>query len=171
MEFSLVPALVAGLVGTAVMSMMMRMAGSMGMTDMPPMELVTGSMMSAEPGRARQFGIMIHWIVMGTIVFGIIYALVFVGLDGAGWGTGLLMGIVHGLVVGLVFMPMMPAMHPRMSREPLPTGGTVDEASGSVQLAAPGVLGAGWGSMTPVGLVMGHAVYGLVVALVYGTLV
>jgi hypothetical protein len=29
------------------------------------------------------------------------------------------------------------------------------------------VLGKNWGAMTPAGLVMGHAVYGLVAALVY----
>lgn len=169
MEFALVPALIAGLVGTTVMTIMMRMAGSAGMTDMPPMEVVTGSMMSPDPGRARQLGVLLHWIMMGTVVFGLIYALVFSAVGDAGWLTGLLVGLVHGLVVGLLFMPMMPAMHPRMSRDRVP-GGALDESSGSVRLAAPGVLGAGWGGMTPVGLLMGHAVYGLVVALVYGDL-
>jgi hypothetical protein len=36
MEFSIVGALIAGFVGTLVMSMMMKMAGAAGMTDMPP---------------------------------------------------------------------------------------------------------------------------------------
>lgn len=109
MEFSVVGALVAGFVGTAVMSRMMKMSGKTGTTDTPPMELV------------------------------------------------------HGLVVGLVVMPVM---HPRMTGEPA-FAGTVDITGGHVELAAPGVLGARWGGMTPVGLDMGHAVYGLVVALVY----
>ncbi len=42
MAFSIVAALVAGLAATAVLSMMMKMAGAAGMTDMPPMELATG---------------------------------------------------------------------------------------------------------------------------------
>ncbi len=53
-----------------------------------------------------------------------------------------------------------------MSSEPT-FGGTVDVSAGTVQLAAPGMLGSKWGGMTPVGLVTGHAAYGLVVALVY----
>lgn len=166
MEFSLAGALVAGFIGTAVMSTMMKLSAKMGMTDMPPMELVTGSMLSGDPDRARQLGIMVHWLVMGTIVFGLGYAALFAVFGSSSWLLGLGIGVVHGLVVGVVFMPMMPAVHPRMSTEPT-FGGTVDVSAGSVQLAAPGMLGSKWGGMTPVGLVMGHAVYGLVVALVY----
>lgn len=166
MEFSLIGGLVAGIIGTAVMSIMMRMSGKMGMTDMPAMELVTGSMMSGDLGRAKQLGIMLHWIVMGTIVFGLGYAALFTAFGSASWLVGLVIGVVHGLVVGVVFMPMMATMHPRMSQDPT-FSGTVDVSAGSVRLAAPGMLGAKWGGMTPVGLVMGHAVYGLVVALVY----
>lgn len=166
MEFSIIGALVAGFVGTAIMSMMMKMAGKMGMTDMPPMELVTGSMLSGDPERAKQLGIGLHWIMLGTIVFGLGYAALFSALGTASWLTGILIGAVHGLVVGLVAMPMMPAMHPRMTTEPA-FAGTVDTAVDRVELSAPGVLGSRWGAMTPVGLVMGHIVYGLVVALVY----
>lgn len=88
MEFSIVAALVAGLAATAVMSVMMKMAGAAGMTDMPPMELVTGSMMSGDLGTAQRIGIMVHWGVMGTVVFGIGYALLFTLLDSAGVGVG-----------------------------------------------------------------------------------
>ncbi len=42
MEFSIAAGLVAGFVATTVMSVMMKMAGGAGMTDMPPMEPVTG---------------------------------------------------------------------------------------------------------------------------------
>lgn len=166
MEFSIIGALVAGLVGTAVMSIMMKMSGKMGMTDMPPMELVTGSMMSSDRDRAMQVGIVLHWVMMGTVVFGLGYAALFHALDSASWLTGVVIGAVHGLVVGLVFMPLMPSTHPRMTREPA-FAGTVDQDATGVRLAAPGVMGSGWGGMTPVGLLTGHVVYGLVVALVY----
>ncbi|MDZ7678249.1 MAG: hypothetical protein U5K29_06835 [Acidimicrobiales bacterium] len=33
--------------------------------------------------------------------------------------------------------------------------------------AGTGLLGKNWGAMTPVGFIMGHALYGLVLALVY----
>lgn len=72
-------------------------------------------------------------------------------------------------MVGLVFMPMMPAIHPRMSTDIV--DGPVRTTGGTVMLAAPGVLGSRWGGMTPVGLLMGHVVYGIVAALVYQALV
>lgn len=170
MEFSILGALVAGLVGTAVMSTMMKMSRKMGMTDMPPMELVTGSMMSGDRDRAMQVGIVLHWIMMGMVVFGLGYAALFNAFDSASWLTGVAIGAVHGLMVGLVFMPMMPTMRPRMTREPV-FAGTVDQDATEVQLAARGVMGARWGGMTPVGLRMGHVVYGLVVALVYQAII
>jgi hypothetical protein len=49
--FDVIPALVAGFVGTAVMTAMMSAAGRMGLTHMPPMTLVTGSMMSGDSDR------------------------------------------------------------------------------------------------------------------------
>lgn len=170
MEFSILAALVAGLAATAVMSVMMKMAGVAGMTDMPPMELVTGSMMSGDPDTAQRIGIMVHWIVMGTVVFGLGYALLFTLFDSASVGLGALIGAAHGAMVGLVFMPMMPAMHPRMTTDDL-VDGPVRTAGGTVTLAAPGVLGSRWGGMTPIGLLIGHVVYGIVAALVYQVLV
>lgn len=169
MAFEIVPALIAGLAATVVMSAMMALAARMGLTQMPPMTLVTGSMMSGDPDRARRLGIMIHYVVMGTIAFGLIYAGVFTAVDSASVPTGLIVGAVHGIVVGAMAMPMMPAMHPRMSES------NADEAfntdGGKVTLSKPGFFGANWGAMTPVGLLVGHLVYGLVVALTYSALV
>lgn len=169
MTFEVIPALVAGFVATVVMTAMMTLAGKMGLTQMPPMTLVTGSMMTDDPERARRFGIMIHYIVMGTVVFGLIYAGVFAAVGSASVATGLVVGAVHGVVVGAMAMPMMPAMHPRMFDAP--PGGALSTGGGTVTLSKPGFFGANWGGMTPVGLLIGHLVYGLVVALVYSALV
>ncbi|MGE0795352.1 MAG: hypothetical protein AB7I38_17865 [Dehalococcoidia bacterium] len=173
-EFDLFAALVAGAAATAVMSAMMTMAASAGMTDMPSMPLVTGSMIAGSRGMAMRIGSAMHYLMMGTIVFGLAYAALFTAFDDDSWWVGALFGLAHGVILGVVFMPMMPAVHPRMRHElvgvAVPGGrGTVavDEA-GEVQLAAPGVLGMRWGGMTPVGMLMGHVVYGLVAALVYG---
>ncbi len=46
-------------------------------------------------------------------------------------------------------------------------GAVAVDDRGEVEVAAPGILGKNWGAMTPVGFIMGHAVYGLVLALVY----
>jgi hypothetical protein len=69
-------------------------------------------------------------------------------------------------------MPMMPATHPRMDAQLVGAGGpahgaVVQEVGGRGASLRPRVLGKDWGGMTPVGLLMGHAVYGLVLALVY----
>jgi hypothetical protein len=167
--FEVVPALVAGLAATIVMSAMMSMAASAGMTRMPPMPLVMGSMMTGEPRQAVRLGTMLHYLVMGTLVFGLLYAALFTSFGSSSVLTGVAIGAVHGLVVGAMAMPMMPAMHPRMSASS--EGPAADTSSGTVVLSAPGFFASNWGSMTPVGLVAGHVVYGLVAALIYGALV
>ena len=114
---------------------------------------------------------------MGTVVFGSLYAALFVALGDASWWIGAVVGVAHGLVVGAMFMPMMPTMHPRMSRSAAPARTGLDRATvteqpdGEVRLAPPGFMGKDWGAMTPGGLVMGHAVYGVVAALVYSSVV
>jgi uncharacterized membrane protein YagU involved in acid resistance len=170
MNFELLPALLAGLTGTVVMSAMMALATAGGMTRMPPMPLVVGSMLSGDPRTAKRIGVVIHFVLMGTLVFGIAYAALFAGLESATVSTGALIGLAHGVVVGAVAMPMMPAVHPRMTASSVAGQAAVDTSSGTVTLSAPGMFGSNWGAMTPVGLIAGHVVYGVVVALVYSNL-
>lgn len=177
MEFDLPAALAAGFAATVVMTALMTMAARAGMTDMPPMPLVTGAMMTGDRRRAVASGAVVHYLVMGTAVFGLLYGALFAAFDEASSWTGALIGAAHGLVVGAIFMPMMPTMHPRMSRSAAPVRTGLDRATvteqpdGEVRLAAPGFMGKDWGAMTPGGLVMGHAVYGVVAALVYSSVV
>jgi hypothetical protein len=97
MELSRPAALVAGFVATLVMTtMMMRLANAAGITRMPPMELVTGSMISGDPKSAQRIGFVIHWIMMGTVIFGIGYAAVFLAVGSASGLVGLAIGLVHG---------------------------------------------------------------------------
>ena len=175
MEFTVLGALVAGLVATIVMSAMMKMATAAGLTQMPPMPLVTGAMLSGDRNTALKLGSVIHYLLMGTVVFGIVYAGVFATVGNASLLTGALIGLAHGVVVGAMAMPMMPAMHPRMGAVAQPVGVGAATAAAhdtdEVHLSAPGFFGVRWGAMTPVGLVVGHVVYGLVAALVYQALV
>jgi len=158
-EFELLPALIAGFSGTVAMTLGMTMGKSMGMTTMD-IALISGGMMSGDERKARRAGMFIHLIVMGTLVFGSIYAFLFQALESASWVTGLIVGVVHGAVVGIMAMPMMGAIHPRMK-----------PAAEGFQLDPPGIMGVNYGKGTPLGLLMGHAVYGVVVALVYSGLV
>lgn len=74
MEFSLLGALVGGLVATIVMSAMMKVASSMGLIQMPPMHQISGTMFSGDKDVASKIGFAVHYVVMGTVVFGLIYA-------------------------------------------------------------------------------------------------
>lgn len=168
-EFNLVAGLIAGFVGTVVMTLLMNASKAAGMTNMPPMPLVMGSMVLGERKTAMGTGAMAHFIVMGTVMFGLAYAALFTAFDNDAWWVGPAIGVVHGVVVRIVAMPMMPKMHPRMDDDAsgLSGGETVTEGAGGLRVTAPGLLGSRWGGMTPVGLVMGHAVYGLAAALFY----
>jgi hypothetical protein len=171
MSFEVLPALVAGLLATVVMSAMMALGRSSGLTSMPPMPLVIGTMMSGDEKSASRIGLAIHYGMMGTLVFGLLYGALLTGLGGTPVLTGAAIGLVHGLVVGLVALPMMPAVHPRMSAAADgPRTDSVVVEGGVVTLTAPGVLGSKWGAMTPMGLVVGHVVYGVVAAVVYSWL-
>lgn len=147
MEFELLPALIAGFIGTVAMTLGMTMGKSMGMTTMD-IALISGGMLLGDERKARRAGMFIHFVVMGTVVFGSVYALLFQALDSAGWTTGLAIGLAHA------------AVHPRM--QPLAEGFRLDP---------PGIMGVNYGRGTPLGLLMGHAIYGVVVALVYSALV
>jgi len=132
-------AIVAGLAGTAVMTMMMSIAPRMGMPkmDMPRM---LGTMLISREETATVVGMVIHFM-MGAI-FAIIYALLWsLGVGSATWWWGLIFGAVHGLVAAGM-MPVMLRMHPRPP-----------EMS--------------FGPVMIVGVLMAHLAYGLVVALVY----
>jgi len=63
-RFNLLPALVAGFIATMVMTAMMTMASKAGMTRMPPMPPVMGSMMSGDRRKAMAIGSMLHFVVM-----------------------------------------------------------------------------------------------------------
>lgn len=130
----------AGLVGTGVMTLLMALGPSMGMARMDMLGTL-GTMFVPEGAAARTLGGVLHF-GMG-VVFAAVYGLLWrsgVGTVSPGWG--LVFGAVHGIVAAAV-MPAMRAMHPR--RPELPTG-----------------------SKAAMGIVLGHAVYGLVVAWVYG---
>ena len=143
-------AILAGVVGTMAISMVMAMAPKMGM---PKMDIVGMlSTMFGEPNRV------LGWIM--HFMMGIIFALVYALFWSAGIGTpsvhsGLLFGAVHWLIVGLI-MGMIPMMH-------------VGIKSGSVQ--APGIwMMNNGGGLAFMGGLIGHLVFGVVVALIYNSL-
>ena len=99
---NVIGAVVAGLIGTAVFSMVMWLGPRMGIPRMAIWELL-GSMFAKDGNWA--FGWIAHFM-MGTI-FAIIYAALWgAGLGSANAGSGALFGIVHWLAVGLAIQSM-----------------------------------------------------------------
>lgn len=145
---NIVAAVIAGLVGTAVISLIMAVGPRMGMPRMAIWEML-GSMFNPQGNSA--LGWVIHFM-MGAI-FAIVYAALWAaGIGSASVASGALFGVVHWLIVGLM-MGVMPMMHAGIR-------------SGTVQ--APGVyMLQNGGIMAFMGGLIGHIVYGIVVALVY----
>ena len=75
-----------------------------GMTNMPPMPLVMGSMVPGEPKTARGIGAFLHFVVMGTVMFGLAYGAPFTMPETDGSGVGRVIDHpVYGVVVALVY--------------------------------------------------------------------
>jgi hypothetical protein len=148
---NILSAVIAGVVASLVFSIVLAMAPRMGM---PRMDIVSllGSMFNAKSNQA--LGWMMH-LMMG-IVFALIYAFLWSsGISGATWVGGLIFGAVQWLVVGMV-MGMMPMMH-------------VGIKSGAVK--APGLwMTNNGGLMAFMGGLVGHMIFGTVIALSYTVL-
>ncbi|MBI3167828.1 MAG: hypothetical protein HYZ22_05080 [Chloroflexi bacterium] len=148
---NILSAVIAGVVASLVFSMVLAMAPKMGM---PKMDIVSllGSMFSAKSNLV--LGWMMH-LMMG-VVFALIYAFLWsAGIGGATWVGGLIFGTVQSLVVGMI-MGMIPMMH-------------VGIKSGAVK--APGLwMTNNGGAMAFMGGLVGHMIFGAVIALVYAAL-
>jgi hypothetical protein len=145
---NVIGAVVAGILGTVVISMMMAFGPRMGM---PKMDIVGMLATMFDPQGNRTLGWIIHFMM------GIIFSLAYAALWAVGIGSptllwGLVFGGVHWLFAGLA-MGAVPVAHAGIKE-------------GTVQ--APGVFMLNQdGLMAFVGGLMGHMLFGLVVALVY----
>jgi len=148
---NIVAAVIAGVVGTAAMSMLMVVGPKMGMPKMAIWDML-GSMF--DPRGNSLLGWIAHFMM------GAVFALVYAALWSTGIGAptllwGILFGAVHFVVVGLM-MGGLPMLHAGVK------AGTVP---------APGVLMLNSGPMGLMGGLVGHLLYGLVVTLVYAAFV
>jgi len=148
----LLGAVVAGIAGTIIMSMVMMMAPRMGIPEMDIPGML-GSMFNSEGNRTM--GMVLH-LLMG-IIFAIVYALLWnAGIGTVTWLWGVIFGAVHWLFSGLM-MGGVPMIHAGVK------AGTVE---------APGIYMKNTGGMMAfLGGLIGHVIFGLVVAIVYGLFV
>ncbi|MBI2906790.1 MAG: hypothetical protein HYX92_03925 [Chloroflexi bacterium] len=145
-------AVVAGLVGTAALTMVMYLAPAMGF---PPMDIATllGTMFIGDPGAAFAPGLAMHFMV--GVVLALAYANVFVRyLPGRAWQRGALFGIIPWFGLMVIGAPMLEVVHPAVRAGMMPP---------------PGLFLLGMGSiLAPVGSLIGHLVYGAVLGTIYG---
>jgi hypothetical protein len=150
MVFEFWPALLAGIIGGAVMAGMRMVAQVAGIDLKMDMPRTWGSMLRDHGGPGRLLGMAVHLIVSGAIA--LIYAWVFdwIGADDDLWLWGLLGGTIHWVIAGF-FVAMMPAMHPEIpERRP-----------------APGAFVKNFGAPDVPAFLMGHLLYGVVVGILY----
>ena len=149
--------LVWGFAATFVLTTVILIGQSLGWTriDVP---FIIGTMVTPDRDRAKVIGYLLHTI--NGWWFAIVYALFFQQLHRATWWLGLSLGLLQGFVVIVAILPLLPGVHPRMvsdSRGPEPTR----------LLEPPGFLVTNYGRMTPVIMLIAHALYGMVLGTFY----
>ncbi|HEU4947327.1 MAG TPA: hypothetical protein VFT31_09255 [Kribbella sp.] len=144
-----------GLVATTALTAVMIAAQLAGLSrlDLP---LVLGTVVTADPDRARVFGFFIHLAVGQGFALG--YAATFDLLDRATWWLGGLLGLLHVAVALTVLLPLLPGVHPRMASHRAGPRSTA-------VLEPPGLLGLNYGIQTPLVAVVAHLSYGIMLGL------
>lgn len=144
-----------GLVATSTLTVVMITAQLAGLTrlDLP---LVLGTLVTADPDRARVAGFFIH-LTAGQ-VFALGYTATFALLHHPSWWLGALLGLLHVAVALTVLLPLLPGVHPRMASHRA-------GPSSTAVLEPPGLLALNYGVQTPAVAIGAHLVYGAVLGL------
>jgi hypothetical protein len=147
-------ALVGGLLGTVVLTTLLRAAAEFGLTRMD-IPFLLGTALTEDRIRAKAAGYLLHFVF--GLLFALAYGVVFAVVDEAGVLFGALLGLLHGLFASTALVNvLLPAMHPRM--------GTGFTAAGSAPLLEPpGFLLLNYGRQTPVVTLVAHLAYGAIV--------
>ncbi|MFD1211040.1 hypothetical protein ACFQ36_03155 [Arthrobacter sp. GCM10027362] len=144
-----------GLAATAALTVVMIAAQMAGLTrlDLP---LVLGTLVTADPDRARVAGFFLHLAAGQGFALG--YAATFALLGWSTWWLGALLGLLHVAVALTVILPLLPGIHPRMASH------RAGPASRAV-LEPPGLLALNYGIQTPAVAAGAHLLYGAVLGL------
>ena len=147
-------ALVGGLLGTVVLTTVLRAAAELGLTriDIP---FLLGTALTDDRTRAKAAGYLLHFVF--GLLFALAYGVVFAVVDEAGVLFGALLGLLHGLFASTALVNvLLPAMHPRM-------GSGFTAAGSAPLLEPPGFLLLNYGRQTPVVTLVAHVAYGAIV--------
>jgi hypothetical protein len=147
-------ALAGGLIGTVVLTTVLRGASELGWTriDIP---FLLGTAFSADRLRAKALGYALHFVF--GLLFALAYLAIFLAIDRSGWWLGAVFGLLHALFAGTALVNiLLPLVHPRMAN-PLTAAGDAP------LLEAPGFLLTNYGRSTPLITVLAHVAYGAIV--------
>jgi hypothetical protein len=145
---------VGGLLGTLVLTTMLRAASALGLSRMD-IPFLLGTAVTEDRVRAKATGYALHFVF--GLLFALAYWAVFAVIDESGVILGAVLGLVHGLFAATALVNvLLPVVHPRM--------GTGFTAAGSAPLLEPpGFLLLNYGRQTPLVTVVAHVVYGAIV--------
>jgi hypothetical protein len=149
-EIDWLAAIVWGVVATVAFSVLGVMGTATGMTRMDIFDTLGSWIALARTRRARTIGILMHHTNGALLAIAWAYGVALVDLP-ANWWTALLWG---GILTALTWLMMstIGAVHPAIRRG---------------ELEDPGFMMLNLGGMTPVGSLMGHLAYGLVLGIAY----
>jgi hypothetical protein len=147
-------ALAGGLLGTVVLTTVLRSASELGLTraDLP---FLLGTAVTDDRTRAKVLGYLAHFGF--GLLFASGYYLIFLTIDASGWLLGAILGLVHGLFAGTALVNiLLPLVHPRMGRP-------WTDARSTPLLETPGFMMLNYGPSTPVVSTIAHVLYGAIV--------
>jgi hypothetical protein len=145
--------LVAGLLGTIVLTTMLRGASEVGLTRMD-IPFLLGTALTDRRRRAKAIGYVLHFLL--GLSFAFAYAAAFAVIGHSSWRLGAALGIVHALFVATALVNvLLPAVHPKM--------GTPDTAANEIALIEPpGFLMLNYGRNTFFIDLAAHIAYGAI---------
>ncbi|HYZ78334.1 MAG TPA: hypothetical protein VE596_13270 [Gaiellaceae bacterium] len=147
-------AVAGGIVGTIVLTTLLRAASELGLTRMD-IPFLLGTVVTTDRVRAKAAGYALHFVF--GLLFALGYYVVFRVVGHSGFLLGAGFGLVHALFAGSALVNvMLPAVHPRM-------GSGFDAAGSAPLLEPPGFLLVNYGRQTLVATVVAHVAYGAIV--------
>jgi len=141
-------AIIWGVVATVAFTLFSLMGMAMGMSRMDLLDLLGSIMAAPHTPTARRIGAVIHHMNGALLAVAWAYGAALVGAP-ANWASALVWGVILWLLA-LLMLTTMGAVHPAI------TLGQQDD---------PGPAATHFGRMTPVGSLLAHLVYGIVLGL------
>jgi hypothetical protein len=143
-----------GLLGTLVLTTIVRAATELGWTRMD-LALLLGTTVSENRRKARALGYAFHFMLGPLFALG--YAGVFASVGYSSWTLGAVLGALHAVFTGTVLVNvLLPLVHPRIA--------TPDTAANDISLIEPpGFLMLNYGRNTFLITLIAHVAFGAVV--------